>query len=111
MNTRPATAILAEIREGRLVIELSDAIREACAAVTEHGKPASVTLDLTIRPFKDGQRLVEQPLIFMGEVSSKLPKAQLESTLFFIGVDGNATRQPGERQPGLSLSVAARKPE
>lgn len=108
MNTRPATAILAEIREGRLVIELSEAIKEAIAAVNEYGKPAAVTLELSIAPLRKGaENLIEAPLVFTGEVTSKLPKPAPEATLFFVGADGNATRQPGERQPGLGLTVAA----
>jgi hypothetical protein len=107
-TSRSATAILAEIREGRLVLELSEEIKKAIAAVNEHGKAAIVTLDLTIEPLRKGsENLVEAPLVFTGEVSSKLPKPKPESTLFFVGADGNVSRQPGERQPALGLSVAA----
>lgn len=105
-NTRSATQILAEIREGRLIVETSEAIKTACAAVSEHGKPAKVMIEVTIKPFKEGQHLVEQPLVFTGEVRTKLPEPDPEATLFFIGSDGNASRQPGERQPGLGLTVA-----
>jgi hypothetical protein len=105
-NTRSALQILTEIRDGNLIVETSEAIKTACAAVTEHNKPAKVTIELTIKPFKDGQHLIEQPLVFIGDVETKLPEADPVATLFFVGEDGNATRNPGERQPALGLTVA-----
>lgn len=105
-NTRSALQILTEIRDGNLIVETSEAIKTACAAVAEHNKPAKVVIEVTIKPFKEGQHLVEQPLVFLGEVHTKLPEADPVATLFFVGEDGNATRNPGERQPTLGLTVA-----
>lgn len=107
-NTRSALQILAEIREGHLVTETSEHIKTAIAAVLEQGKSAVVSIELTIAPLRKGaENLTEAPLVFTGKVRSKLPEPEPESTLFFIGQDGNATRSPGDRQPGLNLSVAA----
>lgn len=108
MKTRSATSILAEIREGRAVVELGDEIHRAIAAVREHGKPAKVTLELTIAPLRNGnEKLVEAPLVFTAEISAKLPLPEPEKTLFFVDGDGNATRNPGERQQNLGLTVAS----
>lgn len=104
---RSATSILTEIREGRAVIELGAEIHRAISAVKDHGKPAKVTLEITIAPLRNGaEKLVEAPLSFTAEVSSKLPQPDAEKTLFFVDGEGNATRNPGERQQGLTLSVA-----
>lgn len=106
-NTRSALQILAELRDGNVIIEASEAIKTSIAAVVEHGKPATVTIELTIAPLRKGaENLTEAPLVFTGEVKTKLPKADPEATLFFVGDDGNATRNPGERQPALGLTVA-----
>lgn len=107
-NVRSATAILAEIRDGQLVIEASEQIKTAICAVREVGKPAKVTIEIEIKPFKAGsEKLTEPPLIFVGEVTSKLPKHDTEATLMFVGEDGNATRVPPQRQPDLGLTIAA----
>jgi hypothetical protein len=107
MNARSATAIIAEIRGGQLVVEASQQIKLAIAAVREHGKAASVTIDIDIKPFKSGtEKLIEPPLVFVGTVSSKLPQPDVPATLMFVGEDGNATLNPPERQPDLGLSVA-----
>lgn len=106
-NIRSATSILTEIREGRAVVELGDEIHNAIAAVREHGKPAKVTLELTIAPLRNGaEKLVEAPLAFTAEISSKLPTPDPEKTLFFVDGEGNATRNPSERQQDLGLRVA-----
>lgn len=108
MTTRSATAILAEIRDGKLLVELSEAIKTAVAAVGDIGKPATLRLELTIAPLRKGaEHLVEAPLLVSGEIVSKLPKHDPEATLFFNGRDGNLTQSPPDRQPGLPLSVAA----
>jgi hypothetical protein len=105
---RSATSILAEIREGRAVAELGEAIHTAIAAVKQHGKAAKVTLELTIKPTSDGsEKFVEAPLFFSAETSSKLPQPEAEKTLFFVDGNGNATRNPQERQHDLGLRVAS----
>lgn len=105
-NTRSGTAILAEVRDGQLVIELSEQIKAAVAAVHEHNKAARVMVELTISPWKGTEKLIEPPVIIVGEVSSKLPKPESPATLFFIGEDQNLTRNAGTRQSDLGLSIA-----
>lgn len=106
---RSATAILAEIRKGQAVVELSQHIHDAIAAVREHGKPAKITLELAIAPMRKGaEKLVEAPLIFTAEVVSKLPKADTEATIFFTDQEGNATRVPETTQQDLGLRIAPR---
>jgi hypothetical protein len=93
-TTRTATAIIAEIRNGEAVIELSEHIKRAIAAVREHGRKAVVSLDLTIMPAADGmEKLVEAPILIRGDVSSKLPEDKGDPSLFFVDKDGNAVRE------------------
>lgn len=107
MNIKSAMQILPELRDGRAVIELSQHIHDAIAAVRNHGKPAKVFLELTIAPAgKDMEKLVEAPVTFTGEVYSKLPQPDPEKTIMFVDSSGNPTRNPSERQPGLGLTVA-----
>ncbi len=107
MHIRPAIGTLNELRDGRALEEVAEQIHAAIEAVRAHGKPATVSLDITIAPMRVNQeKLVEPPLIFTAEVTSKLPKAQPEATIFFTDADGNPTRTQA-RQRGLDLSVAS----
>jgi len=100
---RPFTAILAELRDGHVVVELSQAIHEAMAAVKEHGKAAKIHLTVEIKPL--GTKGVSDALEFTAEVATKLPKADPPSTLFFADADGNPSRNQ-HRQRDLALSIA-----
>lgn len=107
MSPRSAMQILPEIRDGRAVDELSEHIHKAIAAVKEFGKPGKVTLEITIAPLRKGaENLTEAPMVFVGEVYSKLPEADPEATVFFMDAAGNATRIPQSRQKDLGLKVA-----
>lgn len=111
MNIRSAMQILPEIRDGHAIVELSQHIHNAIAAVKEHGKPAKVYLELTIAPGGKGyENLIEAPLLFTGEAYSKLPEPDPIKTLMFVDADGNPTRNPAERQKDLGLTVAGAKP-
>jgi hypothetical protein len=52
-DARPFTGFLQEQRRGALHQELSEILAETVAAVTEHGKPGTVTLTLKIKPAGD----------------------------------------------------------
>lgn len=107
MQIKSAQATLNELRDGRALVELAQAFHDAIEAVRLHGKPATVSLEIVIAPYKGGQeKLVEPPLIFTAEVNSKLPKPQPEATLFFTDSEGNPTRNQ-VRQRDLGLSVAS----
>lgn len=103
-NIRSATSILTELRDGQVITELSGAIHDALMAVKEHNKPAEVVLRLSIKPFTNTS-LVEPAITLTAEVEKKLPKDVPPSTLFFIGDDGNPSRNP-TRQDKLPFTVA-----
>lgn len=105
MMIRPAVAVLNDIRNGRMLEDLGQQIHDACVAVRDHNKEATVTVKLVIAPFKGEHRLVEQPIVITADVDSKLPKEKTDATIFFIDDNGNAVRTQ-TRQPELGLSVA-----
>lgn len=104
-NIRSALNILAELRGGQVVTELSAAIHDAVSAVREHEKKAVVTLKITIAPSSE-QRLVEPAIIIVPEIESKLPTETPDATLFFIDGDGNPSRNVERKQPDLGFTVA-----
>ena len=105
MKIRPAQATLNDLNSGQTMVALAEAIHEAISAVKQHGKPAIVSLDITVATMKDQHTFVNPPVVISGEVSSKLPKAPPPLTLFFVDEDGNPTRNQ-TREPELPLSIA-----
>ena len=111
MKIRPAQATLNELNNGQTMEQLAQAIHDAIAAAKEFGKPATVTLDITIGTMKEQNRLVNPPVLMAGEVTTKLPKAPPPQTVFFVDEDGNATRTQTREPdlPGLSVAQAGTK--
>ena len=101
MKIRNAMVTLTALREGQVMIELAQAFHDAAQAVKHHNKPAKVTLEVTIAPIKNvGANLVEHPIVMQAEVSTKLPKEELPSTIFFVDEEG-PSRHASERQPSF----------
>lgn len=105
MNIRPAQAILNELQDGQALNQLAYAFHDAIAAVREHGKPATVTLQITVGTLEGQHNLIEPPIIMTADIVSKLPKAKPPATIFFVDQDGNATRNQ-TRQQDLGLTIA-----
>lgn len=103
---RSFTAVLAEMRDGAVVAQASQALHEALSAVRDQNKPAKVVLTLDIKPMAN-KGLVEQPINILGTVTVKLPK-EPEASLFFIDADGNASRVQ-TRQQNLGLSISSKE--
>lgn len=104
---KPAQATLNALRDGQIMNELAQAIHDATCAMTDHNKPATVTLTMTFEPMKGVTAgLRETPLIVRAEVTTKLPKPEAPTTLFYKDEDGNPTQQAPARQPALGLTVA-----
>lgn len=110
-SARTAAEVLPEIAKGTVMAELTEALHAATQAVRIHNKKATVTLTVTVEPFKEGtQGIAEQPLLLSGEVEAKLPKTAPERSLFFPDVDGNLNKTP-QRQADLGLRVGVDKKE
>ena len=105
MNIRPAQAILNELQDGQALNQLAQAFHDAIEAFRQHGKPATVTLQITVGTLEGQQNLIEPPIIMTADVVTKLPKAKPPVTIFFVDQDGNATRNH-TRQKDLGLTIA-----
>lgn len=101
---RPAQATLIDIRNGKLLEELSIEIHDAVAAVRHLGKAAKVTITLEIKP--QSKNVIDPIITITGEVESKLPKPDVAATIFAIDEDGNPTRNLSRAQSDLGLTVA-----
>lgn len=82
------------------------ALHDAMDAVRAYQKKATVTLTITIEPFKSKSNapLIDEPVIMALEVDVKLPRADPPVQLFFYDEDGNPTREQ-RRQRDLGLGV------
>ncbi len=106
MQIKPAQTTLNALSDGHIMAEMAQAIHDAVSAVNAQNKPGTVTLTVTIAPMKKDTRLIDSPLLFSGEVSSKLPRPDPAQTLFYVDEEGNPTRTQ-TRQPDLGgLTVA-----
>ena len=83
------------------------AIHDAMSAVEAYDKPATVTLKLTIEPFKGKSNapLVNAPVLMSLDVEKKLPKAEAPTQVMYADEDGNPSRVPTTRQRDLGLGV------
>lgn len=106
MNIRPAQAILNEIRDGEVLVELAQAFHDCIANVREHGKLSTITVTITVGTLGENQhKLVTPPVIMTAKVKTKLYEPDPAATIFFVDQDGNATRNQ-TRQQEIALSVA-----
>jgi len=95
---------VAQLRAGATQEELSEKLSEAVNMARETGKPAEVTLKITVKPVGDGQYELRD------KVSAKLPELQRGMTLMFGTPDGNLMRED-PRQKKMDLrSVSDEKP-
>jgi hypothetical protein len=89
--------ILSGYQSGEILDEMGAAIRSATQAATGTGKPAKVTLELTIAI--SGNAIAVTP-----KVSEKLPKVEATAAIFFADDDYNLVRND-PRQSELALRV------
>lgn len=103
MNKRAAQTILAELRGGQVLNQLTDAIHAASIASHELHKPATVTLRITIKP--EGTKGVSDAFAVLAEVDAKLPEPEPPANLFYFDEDeGLADRR--KKQADLPLQIA-----
>jgi len=103
INIKPAQATLNSLRDGQVMNELAQSIHDATAAVQQFGKAAEVCLTIKLRPL--GSKGVSDAIEAVADVSTKLPKQEPPSTLFFIDRDGNPSRTQDRQQdlPGVTV--------
>jgi len=92
------SAYLMEIDKGRVEDDATNLVADAVRAVEETGKPAKVTVTLTIN-VQDPDLFADEPaLIVKGEAKATLPRLTRAPAIFWAtGVDGQMTRTPPNR--------------
>lgn len=100
---KPFTQIFNQLRYGAAAQEANDHLIRAVAAVKALGRPATVTIKLTLNPPRrsSGVNYIE----VVDDVSSKVPEAIKPNSIFFPTSD-NGLSQMDERQHALPLDVA-----
>lgn len=105
-NIRPAVATLNELQGGRIMEQLALHIHDVADAVRALNKGGKVTLTIEIAPWDEKQSLIEAPLKFTAEVTSKQPKPTAPTDLFYLDDEGRPSKQPPKRQADLGLGLA-----
>jgi hypothetical protein len=90
----PVLTTLKTLREGEFIDELNDAMQEAIDTATELGKPAKVTVTISITP-------AGRTVVIDDDINQKLPKAPREATIFFLG-EGNALTRKDPKQTAFA---------
>ena len=83
---KPFEILLTEMRNGRVVEQLTDAWGELIDAVRHTSKPGSMTVTFSVKP--SGENGME----ISTKVATKEPKPDVGTSFFFIDADGNLTR-------------------
>jgi hypothetical protein len=95
--SRPFNDLLREHRNGLTHDELSDALRDLVAAVTDEGKAGSLTFTVKIKPMGKGDGLEVS-----AEIKSTPPKKTPGVSIFFATLD-NALQKQDPRQKEMEL--------
>ena len=96
--SRPFMDFLREHRSGSTHDELSDALQELVAAVTQEGKAGKLTLSISIKPAGRDSGALE----VAAEIKSAPPKQQPGVAIFFATPENNLIRQD-PRQASMEL--------
>lgn len=92
------TDILSDIRNGDVIAELTEQLRDVVTRVRETGRPGSLTLTLKV---KNASKGAGAALVIEDDVKVKLPTAERGTTVLFATEDGQLQRND-PRQPRLA---------
>lgn len=96
---RLITDVLAELRQGGAVQELTEAYAAVVDGVVEHGKKGTVTLTLSIEP----QSKVDAfTVLVVDKIKATVPAATRTGSIFYAENDGSLVRHDS-RQPRLPI--------
>ena len=108
-NTQPATegqnfvTTFTQLRRGGAAVDASEALLEVVQAVRKTCKKGALTIKITVCPNAKGDDVV---LSLLDDITTKIPKAERGSTIFFAEDDGTLVRND-PRQGELKLTVVA----
>ncbi len=91
---KPFAEFLAGIDRGRVSDEITQQLAELVEAVTTYGRPGTLTLRVTVKPFKGGDGTVE----VHAASDVKAPKAP-HAGVFFYGPGYQLTRDDPSMEP------------
>ena len=92
------TDTLTDIRNGDVISELTDHLREVVTRVRESGRPGSITLTLKVKNMSKGAGCA---LAIEDDIKVKLPTTEKGTTVLFATEDGQLQRND-PRQPRLA---------
>ncbi|HLP07910.1 MAG TPA: hypothetical protein VK178_07070 [Opitutaceae bacterium] len=92
-------AVLTQLHRGSAVVDASEGLAEVVKAVRENGKKGKLTLTIAVVPLSKGDAVD-----LVCEVTTKTPKPNKGSSLFFVSEDGTLVRND-PRQGELKLTV------
>lgn len=98
-QVRPFAAVLQDIQGGTVADDAATAMQELVAAVNEHGKKGELTLKVVVQPLKGNATA----LSVSGEVTTKPPRPEPATSVFFHDAAGNLLRDDPRQValPGL----------
>lgn len=91
------TDTLSDIRNGDVIAELTEQLRDVVMRVRETGRPGSLTLTLKV---KNASKGAGAALVIEDDIKVKLPAAEKGSSFLFATDDGQLQRND-PRQPRL----------
>lgn len=94
---RPFSAWLQDQSKGATHEELSEALYDLIARVTDTGKVGTLTLSIKVEPLKEDRSI----LVVTDEIKLKLPEFARPHSIFYRDAQGNLTRQNPD-QPEIS---------
>lgn len=103
---RAAMNILEAHKNGRIITDLSAALKQVTAAVQLTGKGGSVTLTMKINPASKGDA---STLVFLPKVKSVIPESEVPGSIFYADADFNLVRED-PNQAKLDLKEAPEAP-
>lgn len=109
--TRPFADVLMDLgKKGSTHTELSEGLKELCAAVRDNGKGGSLTLTIKVNPL---DKKNSEILTFTDTVTVKVPEKDRKKTVFFPDNEGNPLRDnPNQMQfEGLRDVSEPREPD
>ena len=99
MATRPFFETLREIRRGQILDDCADELAKAVRAVDETGKPAKLTIQLSIKPAAKNPGTY----VISDKVRAKLPELPVGETILYGTPEGNLQARDPRRTPPCRL--------
>ena len=89
-------------KNGRVITDISAALKQVTAACQLTGKGGSVTLTMKVAPASKGDA---GTLVFLPKVKATIPEAEVPGSIFYADEDFNLVRED-PNQAALDLKVA-----